>query len=340
MAATHTYTFPNIFVTEGGEQLPELTLAYCTWGTFVPGKSKVAWVCHALTASADAADWWPGLVGEGKAISPDAYFIVCVNIPGSCYGSTGPLSENPATGAPYFGQFPQFTIRDVVRSFRALREHLGIAAIDLLVGGSMGGYQCLEWACLEPERIVHLLVVATSARESAWGIAIHTAQRQALETDPDFGQPRADAAQNGLKTARMIGMLTYRSYAAFVQQQTDNDERLSDFRAASYMHHQGQKLVNRFNAYSYHTLTRCMDTHHLGRGRGVVAAALNTITAKTLCIGITTDFLCPVPEQRELAEHIPAAQFHEMESPFGHDGFLVEGDKIGALLSKWLQPKE
>ena len=334
----HTYTLPTPFTTEAGDTLNQLTLAYCTYGNFVPGKSKVVWICHALTASADVADWWPSLVGEGKAIDPHDYFyfIVCVNIPGSCYGTTGPLSVNPATGQPYYGSFPLFTIRDMVQSFIALRKHLGIEQIYLLAGGSMGGYQCLEWALAEPARIENLMLVATSARESAWGIAIHTAQRNAIETDPTFGLPQPDAGAAGMKTARMIGMLTYRSYQAFVHTQSDADERIDNFSASSYMHYQGQKLVNRFNAYTYHLLTRSMDSHNAGRGRGGVAAALARVNAHTLCIGITTDMLCPTNEQRELAAHIPGATYIEIESQFGHDGFLVEGEKIGSHLLHWL----
>jgi homoserine O-acetyltransferase/O-succinyltransferase len=335
-----TFTASDTFTTESGETLPELTLAYCTYGTYEPGRSKVVWICHALTASADVAEWWPGLVGDGKAINQHDYFIVCVNIPGSCYGSTGPLSENPETGRPYYDSFPFFTIRDMVQSFILLRKHLGISEIYLLAGGSMGGYQCIEWAIMEPERIQNLMLVATSARESAWGIAIHTAQRTAIETDPTFGLPQHDAGAAGMKTARMIGMLTYRSYEAFVSTQSDDDERIHNFSASSYMHYQGQKLVNRFNAYTYHALTRSMDSHNAGRDRGGLSTALKMIRARTLCIGITTDMLCPIPEQKEIASHINNAVFQSINSPFGHDGFLVEGEKIGVVLDQWLQASE
>jgi homoserine O-acetyltransferase/O-succinyltransferase len=332
----------GLFKTESGGNVPSLGLAYCTLGEWIPGKSKVAWICHALTANADCADWWPELVGEGKAISPDEYFIVCMNIPSSCYGSSGPLSVNPQTGQPYYHEFPVFTIRDIVRASILLREHLGIEKIDLLAGGSMGGYQCIEWALMEPERIANLLLVATGARESAWGIAIHTAQRLAIETDSTFGEKTLTAGEKGLKTARAIGMLTYRNYAAFVKTQTDEDERVSGFRAESYIHYQGEKLVKRFNAYSYWLLTRTMDSHNIFRGRGEMAnanaanAVLKQVKAKTLVIGISSDILCPVAEQKFLAEHIPNAKYEEIESPFGHDGFLVEGKKIGDLLHAFL----
>jgi homoserine O-acetyltransferase len=336
MTTSKTYILPQPFTTESGEVVRELQLSYCTWGTYTRGKTKVAWICHALTANADAAEWWPELIGEGKAISPADYFIVCANIPGSCYGSTGSLSIDPTTGKPYYDTFPLFTIRDIVRSFIQLRRHQGIEKIDLLVGGSMGGYQCLEWAITEPDRIAAQLLLATSAKESAWGIAIHTTQRLALETDPTFGEKHAAAGANGLKTARAIGMLTYRSYMAFVATQTDTDDRITNFRASSYIHHQGDKLVKRFNAYSYHLLTRIMDSHNVGRGRNGIENALHLIQAKTLCIGITSDLLCPVQEQRYLAKHIPEATYLEIDSAFGHDGFLVEGKLIGQHLERWL----
>ena len=215
----------------------------------------MVWICHALTASADAADWWPGLVGAGKVINPDDYFIVCVNLPGSCYGSSGPHSTNPETNEPYYNNFPWFTVRDLVQSFVLLRKALGIDTIYLLMGGSMGGYQCLEWALIEPACIQKLMLIATSARESAWGIAIHTAQRLALETDPSFGEKNKQAGAKGLKTARAIGMLTYRSFQAFNETQTDNDDRIENFSSESYINYQGDKLLNRFNAYSYWMLT-------------------------------------------------------------------------------------
>jgi homoserine O-acetyltransferase/O-succinyltransferase len=330
----HIFRFSESFETEHAAVLENLELAYCTSGSYRAGM-RVVWACHALTASADVCDWWPDLFGEGKTFDPKKDFIICVNIPSSCYGSSGPLHLNEKTGTPYFKNFPQLTIRDVVRCFVALRKNLGIEKIDVLIGGSMGGYQALEWAVLEQDICERLIVVATSARESAWGIAIHTAQRLAIETDTTFGENRADAGARGLKTARAIGMLTYRSCEAFNQTQTDHDERLDDFRVSTYIHYQGDKLVQRFNAYAYWFLTKMMDSHNLGRGRGGLEQALQTIAAKTLCIGITTDFLCPIAEQKFLAQHIRGAAFVEINSPFGHDGFLVEGKLIGEKIVAW-----
>lgn len=327
------------FETETGKTFQQLELFYCTYGTYRKGISKVVWVCHALTASADCVSWWPGLIGSDKTINPEEYFIICVNIPGSCYGSTGPLSINPQTKEPYYADFGYFTIRDIVSAFTILRKALELDEIYLLLGGSMGGYQCLEWAILEPHMVKHLAVVATSPKESAWGIAIHTAQRLAIEADSTFGQRYLSAGSKGLKAARAIGMLTYRSYEAYVAAQTDVDDRIDNFKASSYIDYQGDKLVNRFNAYSYHALTKTMDSHNVGRARGSIELALRQIQAPTIVIGISSDFLCPIAEQQFLAAHIPQSRFVQIDSPFGHDGFLVEGEIIGSIIKDFLKSK-
>lgn len=330
------FTLDGAFTTETDATLASLTLHYCTEGELTPGK-KVAWVCHALTASADCVSWWPELIGKGKAINPEEYFIICVNIPSSCYGSTGPLSVNPEYDEKYYETFPFFTIRDMVRTFIALRKHLGIETIDLLIGGSMGGYQCIEWAIMEPGVMKNLVLVATGAKESAWGIAIHTAQRLAIEADSSFGTNYDLAGAKGLKAARAIGMLTYRNYEAFVLTQSDEDDnRIDNFKASSYIDYQGNKLVNRFNAYTYWLLTKSMDSHNVARNRGTLEEVLKQVKAHTLIIGISTDFLCPVAEQKTMAAHIPGAKYVEIQSPYGHDGFLVEGKKIGEEIRAWL----
>ncbi|HEY6900098.1 MAG TPA: homoserine O-acetyltransferase [Puia sp.] len=332
------FTYDAPFVLEGGESLPNVTVAYHTYGRLNADRSNVVWVCHALTANSDAADWWPGVVGEHGAVSPDEYFIVCANILGSCYGSTGPLSIDSRTGKPFYGHFPLFTVRDMVRLHILLRRHLGIEKIHLLMGGSMGGYQALEWCVMEKEVIRQLFLIATSPTESAWGIAVHTAQRLAIEADASWGELRPDAASKGLKAARAIGILTYRNYGIMVQKQTEPDaEKLDGFRASSYINYQGDKLVSRFNAYSYWLLTKSMDSHHLGRGRGgSVEAVLKSIHQRTLLIGITSDILCPVEEQRHMADHLPNARLVEIDSAYGHDGFMVEGNKIATHLRGWL----
>jgi len=326
------------FELESGESLPGITIAYNTYGVLNKDESNVVWVCHALTANSDVAAWWPGVVGPSDVITPDKYFIVCANILGSCYGSTGPLSEDPRTGKPYYHEFPMITIRDMVKAHILLRKHLGIERIHLLMGGSMGGYQALEWAVMEPERIGKLFLIATSTTESAWGIAIHTAQRLAIEADSTWLEVSPKAGSKGLKAARAIGILTYRNYGIMVQKQTDPDpEKLDNYRASSYITYQGDKLVNRFNAYCYWLLTKAMDSHHLARGRGrSVEEMLRSITQPSLVIGIGSDILCPLEEQRFIARNIPDAQLVEIDSVYGHDGFMVEGGTIARHLGEWM----
>lgn len=219
-----------------------------------------------------------------------------------------------------------------------LRQHLGINKLLLLTGGSIGGYQALEWALMEKDIVKNLLLLTTSAAETAWGIAVHTAQRLAIEADTTWKEPHPDAGIKGMKAARAIGMLTYRSYEILVKTQTDPDvNKLDDFKASSYINHQGEKLVKRFNAYTYWMLTKAMDSHNIARGRAKnLETVLQTIPHKTLIIGISSDVLCPVQEQMFMAENMPHASYFEINSSYGHDGFLVEVEKISEHVSSWL----
>ena len=319
------YKYHQPFTLESGISLPKLKIAYHYYGEYTPGK-KVAWVCHALTANSDVAEWWKGLVGEGSIINPNDYFIVCANIIGSCYGST------------QTDQFPMITIRDMVKANILLRQHLGIESIDLLLGGSMGGYQALEWAIMEPTVIQKMFLIATTAAESAWAIAIHTAQRLAIEADTTWKDSKPNAGAKGLKAARAIGILTYRNYDIFKEKQTDADaEKIDDLKAASYISYQGDKLVNRFNAYSYWLLTKSMDSHHIARGRGGdLKATLSSIQTPTLIIGINSDILCPLTEQKFMEAHMPNASLVAIDSMYGHDGFIIETAQITTHLKAWL----
>ena len=332
------FKYEQSFELENGAKLPELTVAYSTYGTMNSKRSNVVWICHALTANSNVTDWWPGMVGEGHVVDPEKYFIVCANILGSCYGTSGPLSIDPETNTPYYNRFPPVTIRDMVKAHILLRHKLGIEKIHLLIGGSMGGYQALEWCEMEKQNIDHLCLLATSATESAWGIAVHTTQRLAIEADSTWNTSSPGAGQKGLKAARAIGLLTYRNYEILVQKQTDPDiERLDNYKASSYVNYQGEKLVNRFNAYSYWLLTKAMDSHHLARGRNKkLETILYSFTQRTLIIGISSDILCPLAEQRFLQQHIPDATLVEIDSAYGHDGFMVEAEKISLHLGKWL----
>lgn len=326
------YHYPELFVTESGASMP-LTIAYATYGQLNEDKSNVVWVCHALTANALVTEWWPGVVGDDCIINPQEHFIVCANIPGSCYGTTGPAGY----GSEGAAGFPLITIRDIVAAHILLRRHLGIEQIALLVGGSMGGYQALEWALMEPHVPQRLFLLATSAAESPWGIAIHEAQRMAIEADATWIHDTPDAGSNGLKAARAIGMLTYRNYTLFATQQQDTDmSKVDGFRAAAYQRYQGDKLTKRFNAKSYWTLTKALDSHNIARGRtATIPQALRLITQPTLVIGIDSDILCPPEEQHRLAADIPDASLSIIHSDFGHDGFLVEAEAISKVFRSW-----
>jgi homoserine O-acetyltransferase len=323
------FSLPDPFPLESGGALAGARVAYRTWGQLNASRDNVVWVCHALTANADVLDWWPGLFGAGCFFDPADWFIVCANVLGSCYGSTSPLDADPATGQGRFQDFPLLTIRDLVAAHEALRQALGLARIHTLIGGSLGGQQALEWAASQPDVISHLIVIATSARHSAWGIAFNEAQRMAIEADATYHENRPGGGDAGLAAARAVALLSYRGYDAYANTQTEpDDSRLRDFRASSYQRYQGHKLVARFDAYSYAVLTRAMDSHNLGRGRGGVAAALAGIRARTLVLGITSDVLFPLSEQHAIAQGIPGAVYGELDSSFGHDGFLLETVKI------------
>jgi homoserine O-acetyltransferase len=328
-----TYIYPHQVKLENGATLPSVEIAYHTYGTLNQDKSNVIWICHALTANSDVMDWWSSFLKDGKMYDLSKNFIVCANILGSCYGSSGPLSINPETQEQYYSTFPEITVRDMVQMHILLRQHLDIKKINTIYGGSLGGYQALEWALTEPDIFEKMVLVSTSARESAWGIAIHTAQRLAVETDTTWLDMNADAGARGLKTARAIGMLSYRNYDAYIRTQTDDDhQKLDNYKASSYIHYQGDKLVKRFNAYSYWILTKALDSHNIARGRGKMDDVLKSINVKTLVIGISSDMLCPVSEQKHLTTYIPDSKFVEIDSPYGHDGFLIEGKTIGEIV--------
>ena len=335
----NTLEIQEPFHLENGKVLPGLTIAYHTYGNLNETKDNVVWICHALTANSDVFDWWPGIVGENCVINPKDHFIICVNIIGSCYGSSGPLTTNHENNKPYYSAFPLITIRDMINSFILVRKKLGIEKIKLLMGGSMGGYQVLEWCLMEPNTIQNSFVITTSAAESPWGIAIHTAQRLAIEADQTWRDDSADAGKNGIKAARGIGMLTYRNYKIFHQKQTDPDfSKTDNYKAAAYILHQGNKLSDRFNAQSYWLLTKSMDSHNIARGRfKTLEEALKQIHQPMLVIGIDSDILCPVPEQKFLAEHIPNSTLHIISSDYGHDGFLVEAESISRHLFEWME---
>ncbi|MFR9621712.1 MAG: homoserine O-acetyltransferase [Rikenellaceae bacterium] len=326
------YEHSGAFELESGERLERLQIAYSTYGTMNATKSNVVWVCHALTANSDVADWWPHTVESGAILDPATHFVLCANILGSPYGTTAPLHENPATGEPYYGDFPRYTIRDVVKVHRILADFLEVGNIDTILGCSVGGFQAAEWAVEEPERFGKLVLVATDVKATPWSVACNETMRMAIETDPTWGERRADAAMEGLATARALALLTYRGPHGYNITQQNPDIRISGHRAQSYQRYQGEKLCNRYNAYSYYSILNAFDTHDIGRGRGGTDAALKMIKAETFVIGITTDILFPPCEMKELTSKIAGAKYSEIESLFGHDGFLVEYEQFNALL--------
>ncbi len=337
---TDVYYHDKPFKLESGDVLPQFQLAYQTFGKLNEAKDNVIWVCHALTANADVSDWWAGLFGANNLLDPTQHFIVCANVLGSCYGSTHALSVSPHTQEAYYHDFPMVTIRDMVKALDLLRASLGIKRIHLCMGGSMGGQQAMEWAILQPDVFESLVLLATNAYHSAWGIAFNETQRMAIQADQTWSQNTPKAGLEGLRVARAIALLSYRNYATYkaTQQETSVEEKVA-FKASSYQQYQGEKLMKRFNAFSYWTLSKAMDAHQVGRGRGSVEQALQQIKAKTLVIGISSDVLFPTTEQQYLATSIPEACYEEIDSLYGHDGFLIENDKIKVIVQQWQQEK-
>jgi len=335
------FTSKEIFSLESGKQLQELHLAYNSFGTLNKEKNNVVWVFHALTANSNPIEWWPGIVGDGCIINPQQHFIICVNMPSSCYGSIHPLDENVTTGEPFYHDFPLFTTRDMIRAYQLLKEDLGIEKIYLGIGGSMGGQQLLEWAIEEPNLCEYIVPIATNAQHSSWGIAFNKSQRLCIEHDATWKTKTPNAGIDGMKVARSVALISYRNYQAYAEtQQGLVDENLpvdeQVFKAETYQEYQGEKLAKRFNAFSYWYLSKAMDTHNVGRNRNGVINALKNIVAKTLVIGIKTDVLFPITEQEFLAEHIPYAEFTSINSHYGHDGFLLEHEKITQILRNFL----
>jgi len=329
MVNHQVFEYKESFKLESGAVLPGFELHFTLYGKLNEDASNVIWVCHALTGSSDFTQWWDGLFGKGKTYNPENYLIVCANTLGGNYGSTGPLTENPVTGKPYYHSFPFITNRDVVNSFDLLRQHLGINQIHTLIGGSLGGQQALEWAVNKPEVFNHLILIASNAQHSPWGIAFNETQRLAIDLDPTWIEDHPMAGMEGMKVARATALISYRNYNTYRQTQSEENEDIVDgFRAASYQKYQGEKLASRFNAFTYWTLSKAMDAHNVGRGRGGVQNALSQLKAITHIIGVDSDILFPLREQIFLNKHIEGSSLDVIRSEYGHDGFLVETDQI------------
>jgi homoserine O-acetyltransferase/O-succinyltransferase len=313
------------FVLESGETLPRVRVAYRTWGSLDPDGGNAVLICHALTGSADADRWWGGLLGPGRALDPAEDFVVCSNVLGSCYGTTGPASPRPDGGGLWGPDFPSVTVRDMVRLQAALLDALGVCRLRLVIGGSLGGMQVLEWALLYPDRVKAVAPIATSGRHSAWCIALSEAQRQAIQVDSVLG----------LAVARAIAMCTYRSRASFEARFGRRLREPGLFEVESWLHHHGEDLVARFDADTYVTLTRAMDSHDVARGRGAYEEVLRSIDIPALVVTIDSDVLYPADEQIELASLLPAARLVTLRSPHGHDAFLIEAEALGGLVAEF-----
>ena len=304
----------------------------------VPGE-PVVWICHALTANSDPEDWWPSLVGPGQLFDTARMFIICANVPGSAYGSSGPRTIDPKTGKPYYFSFPEVTVRDMAATNLAVLDFLGIGKVDLLIGSSIGGFQAIEMATIRPDSFAKAAFIATAPRISPWLSATAEAQRMALEADPSFRACGSlDGGAAGLRCARAQALISYRCFRGYGKTQSEADpDTLFAGRAASYERYQGEKLLRRgFDAYSYYYLCNALDSHNLGRGRGGVDAALSLIKAETLVIEVDTDMIFPPEEVRSWYRSIPNVTLGHISSDFGHDGFLLEYDQLTTYLKPLL----
>ena len=322
---------------ECGRVLPEVHVAVRTWGRLDGVGSNGVLVCHALTGSADVDAWWPELLGPGRALDPHGDFVVCGNVLGSCYGTTGPTSLHPDGTRSWGPDFPPVTIRDMVRLQARVLDLLGVRRLRLVVGGSLGGMQALEWAVEFGDRVDGAAVLAAPARQSAWAIALCHAQREAIRLDPRWQEGRygADAPpRNGLAAARAMAMCTYRSWES-LERRFGRQVGPAGFEVEGYLRHQGEKLAARFDANAYVTLTRAMDSHDLARGRGELAQVLAGITTPLLVVGIDSDVLFPAEELWELVDSAPAARLEWLASPHGHDAFLMETKEVNRMVLRF-----
>jgi homoserine O-acetyltransferase len=362
-SAPKSFTFghpPGFFRLESGRKLGPVTVAYETYGILAPDGRNAIYVAHALTGNAHAGDqpaadreagWWAELIGPGKAFDTDRFFVICSNILGGCYGTTGPASLNPETGVPYAMDFPVVTVRDMVRAQKLLLDYLGVKRLVAVCGGSLGGMQALEWLVNFPSFVASAIPVAASERLTPLAIAYNQAGRKAIMNDPNWCQGRYYGRTfpvNGLALARMIGTITYKSKETFEERfgrklagnEADCYNFYQDFEVESYLSYQGIKLVRRFDANSYLYLTKAMDLHDLSRGFPSVQAALRRIEGRILLISISSDLLYPPQEIRGLAVELRRSgvetEYHEIQSPFGHDAFLIEFDQLNKAIGSFL----
>lgn len=354
------------FALDSGANMSDVVIAYETWGALDDSASNAVLLCHAWTGDSHVAGpdgrghptagWWDDVVGRGKAIDTDRWFVVCANVLGGCQGSTGPASAHPIDGKPYGSRFPVVTIRDMVRAQARLADHLGVDVWHSVIGGSMGGMQVLEWGITYPTRVRSLVPIATCAQATAQQIAWGAIGRRAIRLDPRwnggdyYDAPPGEGPWEGLAVARMVAQVTFRSDNVF----TDRFGReLAEgatlgrgfdmwqrFEVERYLDHHGDKLIRRFDANSYLIIGKAMDLHDIGRGRNGVAKAMARITVPVLTMGIWSDMLYPAYQQRQIRELLNAAgtpcDFVEIDSPHGHDAFLINLDQVAPPLAAFL----
>lgn len=353
------------FAIDAGVTLNDVTLAYETWGELNADRSNAVLVCHAWTGDSHAAGraktghsapgWWNDLIGPGKYLDTNRWFIVCSNVLGGCQGSTGPASPHPDDGKPYGPRFPVVTIRDMVRAQARLQSHLGIDAWASVVGGSMGGMQVIEWAVTYPTRVRSFVMIASTVQSTAQQIAWGAIGRRAIRLDPRwrggnyYDAEPGDGPAEGLSVARQIAQVTFRSDNAFTHR--FGRERVGsaasgefglwrEFEVEGYLNYHGDKLVRRFDANSYLLMSKAMDLHDVARGRGSLAQAIARAKMPSVTVGVTTDILYPMYQQRQAVELLASegadARFVEIDSPHGHDAFLINFDRVGEPMAELL----
>lgn len=328
------YQHTEPFQLQSGEILPGFRLAYNLYGQ--PDK-PVLWIFHALTGSSRIQEWWENILSPVGPIDPDKWCIVCANMLGSCYGSSGPSNLLPGEEQPRYWEFPDLTIHDQVKAFDLLRTHLRLNKIQLAIGSSMGGQNLLEWATWKPEIFEKLIIVASNASHSPMGRAFNAAQRIAIEVDSEFGKPYNNAGAVGMAAARAIAMISYRSYADFKNKSNNAGINQNE---ESYLKHIGRRIKERFNPCSYYLLSKTMDSHEVGKSIGLSAEeALKRVDADSLIISIDSDILFPPAEQRFLAANLKNSTLIELHSPFGHDAFLVEFELLNNHFKKFIHEK-
>jgi homoserine O-acetyltransferase len=361
-----TFATNHPFAVESGAVLRDVTVAYETWGTLNEHGTNAVLICHAWTGDSHAAGragpghptpgWWEDVVGPGKSLDTNRWFVVCANVLGGCQGSTGPASPHPDDGLPYGSRFPVLTIRDMVRHQAQLMNHLEIKRWASVVGGSMGGMQVLEWAITYPERVGSIVAIATCTQASAQQIAWGVIGRRAIRLDPRwrggdyYTADPGDGPSEGLGIARQVAQVTFRSDNAFTQrfgrELTDKPAvgdtfgLWQEFEVERYLHYHGDKLVRRFDANSYLVIGKAMDLHDVARGRGSLESAMARIRVPNLTLGINSDILYPPYQQRQMSRMLSRtglpSSYIEIDSPHGHDAFLIHFDQVGDPIAKFL----